>query len=233
MKLQRRPCIAVIATMLHTACANSADCRGLWSADAAPLYEASAVFDTASESGKAVPSPDKKWNVVGEEESIVLRRDSRTWVLPTLPLTKTLIEALWSPDSRYFAINQSDGGAVGTWQVHVYEVTERSGPRLTHVEKTALAKASKLPHCFEPEIANLGAVAWLNGGSELLLVSEVPPHSSCTNMGDTTMFRVSMRSGHTVKETPLMKPSWKTHLGCALPSAPDDQLRDPGNRSGR
>jgi hypothetical protein len=227
MKLLRRPCIAVIAAMLHAACANSADCRGLWSADAARLYDAAAVFDTPNESGKAVPSPDKKWNVVGEEESIVLRRGSRTWVLPTLPLTKALMEALWSPDSRYFAINQSDGGAVGTWQVHIYEVTERSGPRLTQVEKTALARANKLPDCFEPESANLGAVAWFNGGSELLLVSQVPPHSSCTNMGDTTTFRVSMRSGHTVMDTSPMKPSWRAHFGCEVPFGPSGQPDRP------
>ena len=133
------------------------------------------------------------------------------------------MEVLWSPDSQRFALNVSDGGVVGGWFAKVYWIDESGGVNQIDIGSEVLRLANSLPRCEEREDANIGVVAWLDGGKELLLVAEVPPHSSCRNMGALQGFRVSATTGVVVEHISerQLRQKWNATLGCRFSS--DDE----------
>jgi hypothetical protein len=126
-----------------------------------------------------------------------------------------LTEMLWAPDARHFAVNASDGGAVGGWEVTVFEVRQGQPHRLPPY-RALQATANRLPRCETPETANLGVAAWLKGGAEMLVVAEVPPHSSCRNMGALLGYRVATTTGRILESLPYgeLRKRWPQALGC-------------------
>jgi hypothetical protein len=49
---------------------------------------------------------------------------------------------------------------------------------------------------------NLGVATWLNGGKGVLVILEVPPHSSCRNMGALVGYEVSLADLKIVERLP-------------------------------
>ena len=111
----------------------------------------------------------------------------------------TLAEVAWSPDSRAFFITESRGGNVGTFIVSVYTV-ENGIIRYFDVMQKAISEFKKHYMCYVPEVPNIGAVKWLGGSDKLLLMSEVPPHSGCPEMGKVRGYIVEVPSGRIVEE---------------------------------
>jgi hypothetical protein len=103
-----------------------------------------------------------------------------------------LTEILWSPDSKAFVVNASNGGVVGTWNAYYYSIDAQGRPVSTNLQDSLSAMTQKIPHCDDQEKANVGVAGWLDGGKDLLVVAEVPPHSSCRNMGAIRGFRVEV-----------------------------------------
>ena len=203
--------VPAIADARGTAQASSEKCRGgYWAAEALPLYSFPEYKTTEIE------SPDKHWKIVSQDESVVIRGRGKQTVLEGLQINKPLIEALWSRNSRNFAVNESDGGVVGSWAPHIFSVgAEGAVPRPGLIAAVS-AEARSLPRCFDAEIPNLGVAGWFKNGREVLLVAEVPPHSSCSNMGAITGYVVSVESGVIVKrlsESELRRNS-RGKLGC-------------------
>jgi len=122
---------------------------------------------------------------------------------------------MWAPDSRHFVANASDGGVVGTWNATVFAVRQGRAHRLAPLRDVQLA-ANRLARCEEPETANLGVAAWLAGGAEMLVVAQVPPHSSCRNMGQMHGYRVATGSGRILESLShaTMRKRWGRTLGC-------------------
>lgn len=142
---------------------------GYWSPDAKKLYLERAI------------SPDGTSSLALKGGQLVLTRQgvARSVETPYAPAT---VEALWSRDGRHVAVTGSDGGAAGTWSVTVLDSRGRD-------VGGALAKAvsrlgAGLARCNEPEALNVTAAGWARTGLGLVLRIEVPPHSSCTNMGE-------------------------------------------------
>jgi hypothetical protein len=132
-----------------------------------------------------------------------------------------LIEAQWSPDSSYLATTDSDGGSVGTWITAFFAIG--SDGRATPIEllRNVSREAVRLPRCFEREDPNIGMVAWLRGGREALVVAEVPPHSSCRNLGKMVGYRISVPDGKILARVrdPQSRAEWRRHMGCNVRSA--------------
>lgn len=161
-----------------------------------------------------VPAPDRRKTVVVEGVSIFVRVDRRR-----LPGTEnegvgTLAELAWAPDSTAFFITESLGGAVGEWRVAVY-VIENQSIHVKDVTQDVIKQFKGHYECKEPEEPNVGAVKWLNGSTKLLVIAEVPPHSSCPEMGKLRGYLVEAVSGKITQEfdESELRARWGPYLG--------------------
>lgn len=206
--------LILVAVILEAAGADSGlpgeRCAGIWAAASKAPY-AEPDFSPTN-----IFAPNGKFSVNATSEGLSLvKKGGRATDLDIL-VNPPLMEVLWAPDSRNFVINVSDGGLVGSWDVKFYSIDEDERPVLQHVEKLIRQISSNLLDCDPKEEANIGAVSWLKHGKEILIVVEVPPHSSCRNMGAIFGFRVSVKSGKIIErisEDDLRK-KWANVLGC-------------------
>lgn len=93
--------------------------------------------------------------------------------------TPELLEVGWSPDANDVFINASDGGASGTWSTRVFKRSD-AGLREIPIEKLIEKVSTLRSDC---RFKNVGAVAWIEGHRNLLVLEQVPDSSGCTNMG--------------------------------------------------
>lgn len=125
------------------------------------------------------PDGEARLGLRGGRLVMIRRGVARPIETPFAPAT---IEAVWSRDGRRVAVTGSDGGAVGTWSVVLLDADGRDvGAGLA---ETVARLGAGLAHCDGPEAVNATAAGWARRGSRLLMRLEVPPHSSCANMGE-------------------------------------------------
>lgn len=181
-------------------------CRGVWAASGDNPFR-------AGPSKARLTSPDGRYSVAGSRHGLSVRGPTRS-VLLAVEANRPLTEVLWSPDSRLLAVNVSDGGLVGTWEASVFDPTA-SAPLEQLLVEVRKAVAD-FPNCDSPEQANLAIVGWTQGGKEMLVVAEVPPHSSCKNMANIIGFRVDAANGAILERLPeaLVRRHWSAVLGC-------------------
>ncbi len=182
---------------------------GIWSNNGS-------VPSLAADANGQLAAPDAARKIVATREGLRLVdiAAGTSAILPVLAMPP-LWEVTWTPDSRYVAINASDGGAVGTWDATIFHI-ERSGKANRLGVAAIIRQASAtLPKCYSQEAVNVGVVGWEHNGAIALVVAEVPPHSSCRNMGQLRGFRIALASQkivETLSETALKK-RWSTQLG--------------------
>jgi len=164
-----------------------------------------------------IPSPDAKKAVLLQGTSIRVKDNGRL-----LPGTENegfepLAELEWAPDSSAFFITESNGGNVGTWGVRIFLVSNE-GVKGVDVTRRVTDAFKKTYRCVTPEEPNIGAVKWVNGSTELLLVAEVPPHSSCPEMGKVRGYIVKVPNGIIQKELSRarLQEGWGSALGYRL-----------------
>ena len=196
-------------------------CTGIWGAGAKKLYK---IPEQSLKNGHIVddipvnvPSPNGKFIVTGADLDLAFTAKGKRTLLNIPMLNTPIMEVLWSPDSRGFAVTVSDGGLVGTYEMHVYLIDANGKPVYQNILSVVRPIANKKQRCIpDNEVANLGVAAWLNGSRKLLIVAEVPPHSSCRNMGDIGGFIVDVKSkkvGKRISEKELWS-KWGKYLGC-------------------
>ena len=137
-------------------------------------------------------SPNHRSAILFTNAGVVLRHGGKRTALPDIVSTPSLIEVIWSPRSDKFLINSSDGGAVGEWDSFLYE---RQGDRLSKPIKlrSLLGAFETSRHeCKNREPYNVASIGWIND-DEILVVKEVPPHSSCIRMAQQRGYFVSLR----------------------------------------
>jgi hypothetical protein len=174
---------------------------GIWSADAAYLWPGPTVIADYPKDGRSieVASPDKRLVLlIGESTlSVAPANHPGKHIGPDIPV-EDLAEVLWAPDSKAFALTQSNGGWVGSWNVAVYLVNE-DGIQRINIGDQAFAefKARKVVRKKDCNIEapNIGAVAWIDGSSRLIILAEAPPHSSCCDMGYVKGFLLEIPNG--------------------------------------
>lgn len=187
-------------------------CSGIWSIQGKPLY----VGDPFNPATLQAPSGSASLNATSD--GLSFRFGHKNAIPLDVMINPPLMEAIWAPDSRGFAINVSDGGLVGTWESFVFTIGDDGVPILLSVHKTIRKVLAATLRCEPKEIANVGFVIWLAGGKEALMVAEVPPHSSCQNMGSIFGFRIVIDSGHVVERISesLVRRRWAGWLGCRI-----------------
>lgn len=144
-------------------------------------------------------SPDGKKTAIVGELSIDVMVDGTT-----LPGTEnygvtSIAELGWAPDSKAFFVTQSLGGAVGEYRVTIFLIGTDS-VRSLNIASEAMTEFEKRYECIEPVEPNIGAVKWVDGSKNLLLVTEVPPHSICPEMGKLEGYIVAVPTGRIIKE---------------------------------
>jgi hypothetical protein len=187
------------------------DCNGIWSAHAQAPYSGPNFFPGS------IASPNGKFSIKASNEKISFIGEDNLSTDLNIIINPPLMEVLWSPNSKGFVVNVSDGGLVGTWDFKLYTIVD-GHPVFHDLQKLMQVIASELPPCDpeEAEVPNIGASAWLNNSDDLLVVAEVPPHSSCKNMGAIQGFRVSVATGKIIdriSESDLYE-KWADSLGC-------------------
>jgi len=146
-----------------------------------------------------IPSPDGREKVLIQGVSLSVAMGGNRLRGTEDVGVSALAELLWSSDSIAFAITESFGGEVGDWHVTVYMIEKGVVQRLA-VSNEVVKSFKSYYRCTEPEEPNIGAITWLNGSRDLLLVAQVPPHSSCPEMGKVRGYLVEVPTGQITKE---------------------------------
>jgi hypothetical protein len=130
-------------------------------------------------------------------------------------------EVLWSPDSKAFAVNQTEGGGGIGQRAYIFYLTD-DGLRKIDVS-APVEKAFGAPvKCDVPVLPNTAALKWLDS-NRILVVAEVVPVSICKCRGTFQTYEVSLPDlgilhVHSQVET---KRSFADALGCELRGGDD------------
>jgi hypothetical protein len=109
-------------------------------------------------------------------------------------------ELVWAPDSRALAVTADDGGATGVFDLSIL-VRRKKGRHWRQIDLGARVARVFAPEmrCDERETPNVGAVGWTSG-QRLIVAAQVPPHSSCSNIGHIAAYVVDVKSGDVLME---------------------------------
>ena len=169
-------------------------------------------------SPRQIQSPNKALAVRESNGSLVVVARNRTTAIDAVPATPPLTEVLWAPDSLAFVVNASDGGVVGTWDAYLYSVADGAEPTARDLRRLVESQTQGIARCTTDEVLNLGAIGWREKSRELLVLAEVPPHSSCQNPGAIFGFRVSVQDWKVLERIPetQVRSAWAQFLGPRL-----------------
>lgn len=109
-------------------------------------------------------------------------------------------ELAWSPDSRAFYITEGVGNIDG-FRLRLYRVEDEGIRILPDVNRMVQQDFNRQHMCVSypgsktlEDNPNVAGVEWLGGSDQLLVVAEVPPHGTCTQMGYFGGYVVSVSS---------------------------------------
>jgi len=199
---------------------------GAFSRSAIPIWSGGARAILSPDGTKAILVRPPKIPDSDENHDVVVRAYGREYQTKIGALVNA--EVAWAPDSSAFFVTYSDGGNIGTYHVTVFRITA-SG--LTVTEPIPDGRTLFVPNCADPESPNIGAVRWMGRGSRRLLVAvEVPPHSSCADMGTFRVFEIELPGARVVNQRNQLeaKKLLRKHLGEELLNADDGCITRPG-----
>jgi hypothetical protein len=187
--------------------AQSTQCVGIWSVQGKQPHVGDAF------TADAIASPDKKFNLAVTEESVAFTIGAQSVPL-AVPVNTALMELVWAPDSKRFAINVSEGDHTGRWQTFLFSLDDNAKPRAIALDKLIQSIAATSSCVKQP---NLGLVAWLNDGQEALIAIESTATDSCPVRGVQWVAKIDL-SGSVLESTPAaeLRPKWGRELGCRV-----------------
>jgi hypothetical protein len=185
--------------------------RGAWSSATVSLLNTLGSLHQNPERAACVYSPDGKKTVEMQGEQIFVTVGPRRFKTDFGDLTNP--ELGWSPDSSRLFVTWTDGGAVGTWHVDVYDVSQNGLAVLKGLPDKAREDFDQrirgLP--IDPSLnnpkdrkiwqetdycePNVVGNQWLNGSKELLISVLVPDSSGCRYMAEFYAYRVGVPGG--------------------------------------
>lgn len=198
-------CIAVSGARLTVAAQSTP--VGIWAGRAVRVSDLTGTTLDAR-------SPDGIASVRQSGTALLLARGASAVPL-RVSVTPFLTEILWAPDSSAFVVNTSDGGAVGTWDGFYFQVNTTRGAPDRNIRDVLSSRVKGFARCQTIEELNLGIAGWLRDGHELLVLAEVPPHSSCRNAGALRGYRVDVSTWKIVSAISerALRTQWRSQLG--------------------
>lgn len=196
------------------------------------LFSSTAAFVSSLGNSATITSPDKTKAIevrpIADRDAapgVIVRAYGRRYKTKIGAWANT--EVAWSPDSKAFFVTYSDGGNVGTYHVKIFYVGP-SGLRV--IEPVPNGRRLLTPTCFDREVPNVGAIRWGSESSRLLIAAEIPPHSSCADMGTFRAFEISVPDGRVLKRYGQLqaKRLFIASIGEELRNADDECTKRPG-----
>ena len=193
---------------------------GLWSTEATGLFYEIGTIDKPGTRRLVIASPNNKFRVIVRDAGFYIEGNGNRLSGPEDEGIYPLAEMAWCPDSRAFFLTQSDGGNVGGWFLNVYLMSDKY-VKLIDITQQVKKDFMTRYKCVVPEDPtaneepNIAAIKWFNDSKELLLLAEVPPHSSCPEMGKLMGYVVSVPSGNILSryEEQHLRARWGRFLG--------------------
>lgn len=197
----------VLLALSATANGETSRSQAIWSAFAVSLSR-------TPEESVEVRAPNGRATVVVRGIDLRVLLDGKPLFGTEEQSVTTVAELGWAPESNGFYITQSDGGLVGTWYTTVFMIKVDS-VRSIDVSRSVVTDFKRRYVCSGPEEPNVAAIAWLKDSERILLVAEVPPHSSCPEMGKIRGYIVEVATGNiigTMSEAEI-KAGWAKYMG--------------------
>jgi hypothetical protein len=135
--------------------------------------------------GKSSVSPDNSMQVLlAKDFSFRVMKNGREIGLVSISDLSSNIGIVWAPDSIKFALTYSDGGAIGTFRTHVYQVSEHSVTELAKPVAAAFDEFKSKFYC-PARGDNVLFIGWAADSQALLIVGQVYPTSDCGDIWGT------------------------------------------------
>ncbi|WP_157006162.1 hypothetical protein [Luteibacter yeojuensis] len=159
-----------------------------------------------------IVSPDRAASLAFTGDAYVFRdvRGVQIGKLPDYVSSPDLVEISWSPQGDRVFVNISDGGSSGTWHALVFTRTARGFEQLDVGD--VIRQVSKLGSDCSP--VNVGAVTWLEGGTQVLAVEQVPDVSRCADMGAASGYVVDIRKRSVARRLTISEV--RQHFGSSM-----------------
>jgi hypothetical protein len=134
-------------------------------------------------------------------------------------------EVLWSPDSKAFAVNQTEGGGSIGQQAYIFYV-EENGLRRVDVSPPVEKAFGSPVKCEVPVPPNTAIIQWLDS-NRILVAAEVVPVSICERRGTFQTYELSLPDLEIlhVYGQAESKRLFGDALGCELRSADDSSAK--------
>lgn len=132
-----------------------------------------------------------------------VQREARTIFSFSVDDLSTNAEVLWAPDEKAFALNYSDGGAIGRFHVRVFMV---NGDKVTDVSRTIepAVSAFKARHFCKSRGNNVAALKWLHDSKDLVLMTDVYATGDCgPDLGHAEGYVVAVPDGKIARHLTL------------------------------
>lgn len=132
------------------------------------------------DSGKtfvAAPDPARKIALEPDGSFSVRIGDRQVGAVRVNELSSN-ISVFGAPDSQKFALTYSDGGALGGFHAHVYQLTDGHVREAANPPNTALRDFSRHHFC-EERGDNVFFVGWASDSKSMLIAAQVYPTSDC------------------------------------------------------
>lgn len=200
---------------------------GQWSVAATDLSSPSKDLFCTNENLRdiRVYSPDHKmalhivgdhwWVEIGKQQ-ILLQRTRARVSYPS--------EVAWAPDGKAFYITHSDGSIAG-FLTEIYRVADNQVEQMPDINRAVQHDFDRRHKCVVSQNgrdivghANIAALGWADGSSQILVVAEAPPNNFCNQSSYFEGFLLSLPGGEILKRyTPqALVHGWSKMLGDRL-----------------
>lgn len=119
-----------------------------------------------------------------------------------------LTEVNWSTQANAFFINSSDGGDVGTWSTRVFLIRENGDHE---VKVSEAISRQDFPSVTPREYLNVMSIGWINHGSALLVLRQVPNSSRYRDMNVARVYVVDVQTESVTEELTSVEADKKYH----------------------
>jgi hypothetical protein len=169
----------------------------------------------------AVYVSNDQWTLVAGEKKFRLP-------MPSSYVSFYPAELSWAPDGNAFYITQSDATSeIDGFHTEVFTVSDARANPGPDITQEVLARFHLTHRCslafdggvrYDDSDANIAGLAWADGSSQLVVVAEVPPDSSCGTRGYFGGYLVRVTDGKILRTySPLeLHRRWRKAFGIRL-----------------
>jgi hypothetical protein len=184
MLMRQRILLAILSLALPMA----SPARDLWAKHSEALRETDETIDWTSPGNVATIHADVEKGQLTTRGQIIDVRDV---------MNPGLTEVNWSSDAKALFINASDGGEVGTWLTRVFVI---GADGIHEVKVGAAISGQPFPSATPREYLNVMSIGWLDHGTHLLVMRQVPNSSSYEDMDLARFYVVDVPSGRVTEQ---------------------------------